>query len=75
MDKILKKYSHIIKGWDYETGIGDNPNETYYSVWLKKPYVMEYDGRITDGTAFEKIKDIRKYLKSVRKDEQAWNNI
>lgn len=75
MEKLLKDYGYMIKDWDYETGIGTDPNETFYSVWLKKPYVIEYDGRITDGTAFERIKDIRKYLKTARKDEQAWNNL
>lgn len=75
MDKILKKYSHIIKDWDSETGIGENPNEIFYSIWLNKPYVIEYENRLTDGTAFESVATLRKILKTAHKDEKAWDNI
>ena len=74
MERLLKDFGYMIKDWDCETGIGEDPNETFYSVWLKKPYVINYEGRITNGTAFDRIKDIRQYLKKAYKDEQAWEN-
>ncbi|MEE1225920.1 MAG: hypothetical protein UHM08_02335 [Bacteroidales bacterium] len=75
MDKLLKKYGHIIKDWDSDTGIGENPNEVFYSVWLKKPYVIEYENRLTDGTAFESVKTLRAILKTAYKNEQVWDNL
>ena len=76
MNKILKKYSKIIQGWDTDIGIGDNPDEVYYYVWLKRPWVMKINGRVTDATdGFNTLKITMNQLSTAYKDATAWDNL
>lgn len=76
MNKILKKYGDIIMGWDTEVGIGENPDEVFYYVWLKKPWVMEVGGKLSDVTdGFDTLKNVMKCLKTARKDIDVWDKL
>lgn len=73
MDKILKKYGDIIKGWDSDVGVGENPNDVYYWVWFKEPYVIKEYGAVSDTIDCELLPDLERKLKQVYKDQDVWN--
>lgn len=73
MDKILKRYGDMIDGWDSDVGIGENPEDVYYWVWVKRPWVMKIDGEITDSVDCELPERVMELLKTAYKDEKVWD--
>ena len=73
--QVLNKHKDIIEGWDSDVGIGDNINDRYYYVWLKRPWVMKIDGNITDAVGFDLPKSIMNKLNRAYQDADAWDKI
>lgn len=73
IDKILKKYGHLIKGWDSEDYYGDGT--ILYYLYLKKPYVSDCEGYAHDMISGY-VDELENWLKSVWKiDPAEWDKL
>ena len=73
MEQILKRYGDIIKDYDIEK----DGEETYYYVWLKKPWVVDswqynYPYDALTGVTKKECLDM---LKGAYKDEEVWEHL
>lgn len=71
IQQILSKYGHIVKDWDVDK---DESQGDCYFVYLKKPYVYNDCGQITD-MIYGELKSVAQKIKSVYQDEVAYNNL
>jgi hypothetical protein len=68
MDRLLKRYPHLILDWESD-GAG-------YFVYLRKPYVVDVSGQITDMISEDTIREVEYRLKRVFKiDPAEWDNL
>lgn len=71
INKILKKYGHLIKDWDRDEQTDGN----LYYLYLKKPYVSDCEGYVFDQVSGH-IDDLEFWLKNVWKiDPTEWDNL
>ena len=73
MNRLLKKYGHLIKDWEVVND--DDPNGKVYYLYLKKPYVSDCEGYVFDQISGY-IGDLEYWLKKVWQiDPAEWDRL
>lgn len=74
LELVLKKYAHLIKDWDSDKD--ERTGDGGYFVYLKRPYVVDVSGQITDMISESTVQAVELYLKRAYKiNESAWDNL